>query len=133
MGGKGGKQEAWRGSVVLDIVACVGVWGRGKGHFGLCLTSELCLTCAVTDLTRNSQTPREDDFGSDRVDTQFLTSQSVPASVSSLIPSPSGAPVLCWCSKCQHQNMETQPVPEYPHQLASQSQGLHDTLRSQFI
>ena len=34
--------------------------------FGLCLTSELCSTGTVTDWTRNSQTPRELDFGSDR-------------------------------------------------------------------
>ena len=33
--------------------------------FGLCLASELCSTCTVTDWTRNSQTPREGDFGSD--------------------------------------------------------------------
>ena len=37
-----------------------------SGFFTLCLTSELCLTGAVTDLTRNSQTPREGDFGSVR-------------------------------------------------------------------
>ena len=30
-------------------------------------------------------------------------------------------------SKRQHQAMETQTVPEYPNQLASQTQGLHDT------
>ena len=33
--------------------------------FGLCLISELCLTSIVTDWTRNSQTQREGDFGSD--------------------------------------------------------------------
>ena len=33
--------------------------------FGLCLTSELCSTGTVADWTRNSQTPREVDFGSD--------------------------------------------------------------------
>ena len=38
---------------------------RATHSFGLCLTSELCLTSAVTDWTSNSQTPREGDFGSD--------------------------------------------------------------------
>ena len=31
--------------------------------------------------------------------------------VSGLIPSPSTAPVPCWCGKCQHQVMETQTAP----------------------
>ena len=48
------------------------VWEKTGGiveyriFFGLCLTSKLCSTGIVTDWTRNSQTPREGDFGSDR-------------------------------------------------------------------
>ena len=110
--------------------------------FGLCLTSELCSTGIVTDWTRNSQTPREGDFESDQdlnsdplpmipyqEETQFFASQPSPVSVSGLIPSLSAAPVPCWFRKCPNQAMVTQTVQEYPHQLASQTQGLHDTPR----
>ena len=44
-------------SMMMMISVCI--------FFGLCLTSELCSTCTMTDWTRNSQTPREGDFGSD--------------------------------------------------------------------
>ena len=42
--------------------------GRAQStvFWGLCLTSELCLTSAETDWTINSQTPREGDFGSEQ-------------------------------------------------------------------
>ena len=55
------------------------------------------------------------------VETQFIASQPFPVSVLGLIPSPSAAPVPCWCGKCQHQVMETQIVREYPHQLGCQT------------
>ena len=62
---------------------------------------------------------------------QFIASQPFPVSVSGLIPSLSAAPVPCWFRHCPKQAMVTQTVQEYPHQLASQTQGLHDTPRSQ--
>ena len=58
--------------------------------------------------------------------TQFIASQPFPVSGSGLIPSPSAAPVPCWCGKCQHQVMETQTVPEYPLQLGFQTLALQD-------
>ena len=68
-----------------------------------------------------------------QAETQLIASQPFPVSVSGLIPSLSAAPVPCWFRKCQNQAMVTQTVWEYPHQLASQTQGLHDTPRSQLI
>ena len=41
---------------------CIGL----PSFFCLCLTSELCPAGTVNDWTRNSQTPREGDFESDR-------------------------------------------------------------------
>ena len=41
-----------------------------------------------------------------------------------LVPSQSTAPVPCWCGKCRHLVMETQTVPEYPHQLSSLDAGI---------
>ena len=89
---------------------------------------------------------RKGDFGSDRdlnhdslpmiphqVETQFIASQPFPVPVSGLIPSLSAAPAPCWFRKCQNQAMVTQTVREYPHQLAFQTQGLHDTPRSQQV
>ena len=58
--------------------------------------------------------------------TQFIASQPFTVSVSGLIPSLSAAPVPCWYRKCQHQVMETQPVPEYPLQLGCQMLALQD-------
>ena len=66
-----------------------------------------------------------------QVETQFIASRPFPVSVSGLIPSLSAAPVPCWFRKCQNQAMVTQTVREYPHQLASQTQGLQDTPQSQ--
>ena len=66
-----------------------------------------------------------------QVETQLIASQPFPVSVSGLTPSLSAAPVPCWFRKCQNQATVTQTVREYPHQQASQTQGLHDTPRSQ--
>ena len=66
-----------------------------------------------------------------QVQTQFIASQPFPVSVSGIIPSLSAAPGPCWFRKCPNPAMVTQTVQEYPHQLASKTQGLHDTPRSQ--
>ena len=66
-----------------------------------------------------------------QAETQIIASQPFPVSVSGLIPSLSTTPVPCWFRQCQNQAMVTQKVREHPHQLASQTQGLHDTPRSQ--
>ena len=110
----------------------------------LCLTSELCLIGAVTDWTRNRQTPREGGFGSDQdpnrspppqesswaqAENQFIASRPFPVSVSGTILSPSASLVLCWCGKGQHQVMETQWVPEYPLHLCYQTLALQDPPR----
>ena len=61
-----------------------------------------------------------------QVETQFIASQPFTVYVSDLIPSPSAAPVPCWCGKCQHQIIETQTVPEFPLQLGCQTLALQD-------
>ena len=110
--------------------------------FGLCLTSELWLAGAVTDLNNKQPDQIVGDFGSDR----DLNRWPPPHDSSSggdlvyclsAIPSVSfrsnsftiRAPVPCWGGKCQHQDRETQTAPECPHQLASQTLGLHDQPR----
>ena len=107
--------------------------------FSLCLMSELCPTSIVTDWTRNSQTPREGDFGSE----QDLSHWPPPHDFSSggdsvyrlsAIPSVSFRynffticrPVPCWYRKCQYQAMVTQTIREYPHQLGCQTLALQD-------
>ena len=62
-----------------------------------------------------------------QAETRLIDSQPFPVSVSGLVLSLSAAPVPCWYRKCQYQAMVIQTVREYPHQLASQTQGLHDT------
>ena len=60
------------------------------------------------------------------VETSFIAS----VSVSGIFPLPSAAaPVLCWCRKCQHRDMETLIVPEYPPQLGCQTLTLQDPPR----
>ena len=52
-----------------------------------------------------------------QVEIQFFSSQPFPVSSSGLFPSPSWAPGLCWCGKCQQHEMETLTILEYPLQL----------------
>ena len=84
----------------------------------LCLTSELCPTSTVTAIRQETAGLRERvvtlSVTPRHVETQFIASQSCPMSASSLISSPCSSPVLCWCGKCQHQNIEPQTDPEYP-------------------
>ena len=79
----------------------------GLSHRWIQIQRKEWLTGAVTDWTRNIQTPREGDFGSDwdsnswpppMIPHQFIVSQPFPLSISGLIPLPSArpSPMLVW-------------------------------------
>ena len=68
--------------------------------------------------------PRFEPLIPHQVETQFIASQPFPVSASGLFPSPTTAPVLCWCGKCQHRDLETMTVREYPLQLGCQTLSL---------
>ena len=107
--------------------------------FGLCLTSELCSTGTVTDLTGNSQTLREHDFEPNRDlnrcppphdsssggDSVYRLS-AIPSVSFGLIPSLSAASVPYLYRKCQYQAMVTSTVRKNPRRLSCQKLALQD-------
>ena len=64
---------------------------------------------------------------------QNMVVQGIHAHTFFLGVSTSGGWVIPLTSKQQHQNMETQIVPEYPHKLAFQRKGLHRSHSTFFI
>ena len=78
----------------------------------LCLSSELCITGAVTNCQETARPLERGTFGLTEIrnanplpmipyqaETQFISSQPFPVSVSGLILSPSADPVPCWYGK----------------------------------
>ena len=102
-----------------------------------CLMTELCQTGTVTVARLDKKQPNSERRRHwiwprfEPLTTSLVYCFPLIPRVSGLIPSPSAVSVPCWSSKCQHQALETQTVPEYPHQLASQLLRLHDTPHAQ--
>ena len=86
--------------VVFNILHNSGVLSV-QGFFGPCLTSKLCQSGTMTDWTRNIQTRREGDFGSDRDSNHWsrshdFSSSGDPVYHLSVIPSVS---LIIWILK----------------------------------